>query len=361
MKSLLVTGGAGFIGSNFARHWRRSFPGDRILVLDLLTYAGNLANLAGVPDIRFVRGDIADAALVRGLIDEHAVDTIVNFAAETHVDRSISSPRGFLHSNIIGTHTLLECAREAWDGAPEGTCRFHQVSTDEVFGSLGLDDPAFHEGTPFAPNSPYSASKASADHLVRAYHQTYGLPATVSHCSNNYGPYQFPEKLIPLFVINALEGRPLPIYGDGLNVRDWLFVDDHCRAIELILTGGRVGESYCIGGGCALPNMTIVDTLCTAVDALFAHDPGLAARHPHAPAAQGRPTASLKRFVTDRLGHDRRYEIDDARIRRELGYAPVHDFRCDFAATVRWFVENPEWWQAIGGDASAPSLHVAMG
>lgn len=358
MTRLLITGGAGFIGANFVRFWRDRHPSDAIVVLDRLTYAGNLANLDGVRDVAFVHGDIADPELTVSLLRDREIDTIVNFAAETHVDRSISGPGAFLQTNVIGTHVLLEAARTAWNGDWRGR-RFHQVSTDEVYGSLDPAAPAFNEATPFAPNSPYAASKASADHLVRAYNRTFGLPTTISHCSNNYGPMQFPEKLIPLFVLNALEGRPMPIYGDGLNVRDWLFVDDHCQGIERILMRGREGEHYVIGGGSELTNMAVVDTLCATIDAAFSDDPGLARRYPSAPPARGRSCETLRRFVPDRLGHDRRYAIDDRRIRAELGYLPAHEFRWHFATTVRWFLDADAWWRPLRdrrADAAPPSI-----
>ncbi|MCM8729777.1 dTDP-glucose 4,6-dehydratase [Hephaestia sp. GCM10023244] len=354
MKSLLVTGGAGFIGSCFVRYWRDRYPDDRIVVLDLLTYAGNRANLDGVARVSLVVGDICDQRRVTALLREHDIDTIVNFAAESHVDRSISGPDAFLRTNIVGTQRLLEAARTVWlSGAVRPHHRFHQVSTDEVFGSLGPADPAFHEATPFAPNSPYSASKAAADHLVRAYHHSFGLATSVSHCSNNYGPYQFPEKLIPLFLINLLEGRPLPIYGDGMNVRDWLFVEDHCRGIDLILQRGGAGTQYNIGGGAELTNMAVIDTLCALVDRHFARSPGLAACFPDAPAAMGRASASLKHFVIDRPGHDRRYAIDDRRIRAELGYRARHDFQQGFAKTVAWYLANVDWWRAVADRGAA--------
>ena len=270
MANLLVTGGAGFIGVNFVRYWRRAHPRDGISVLDALTYAGNAASLHGVPDIVFMHGDIRDYALVCRLIEERGVDTLVHFAAESHVDRSIDGPDAFIDTNIVGTHVLLKAAKAVWLDSGTGTPhRFHHVSTDEVFGSLGAGEPAFCETTPYRPNSPYSASKAASDHLVRAYHHTYGLQTTASNCSNNYGPYQFPEKLIPLFLVNALLGKPLPIYGDGGNVRDWLHVEDHCRGIELVLSKGRIGDTYNVGGGQELPNLAVIDGICDAVDEVF--------------------------------------------------------------------------------------------
>ncbi len=348
MANLLVTGGAGFIGSNFVRYWRKHHSADTLIVLDALTYAGNRANLDGVADVHFAHGDIRDYDLVEKLLRDHKIDTLVHFAAESHVDRSIHGPDAFIDTNIIGTHTLLKAAKAVWlDGGSGAAHRFHHVSTDEVYGSLGPQDPAFSEATPYAPNSPYSASKAASDHLVRAYHHTYGLQVTTSNCSNNYGPYHYPEKLIPLFMINALEGRALPIYGDGMNVRDWLYVEDHARGIELILQKGRVGEVYNIGGGEELPNMAVIDTLCAAVDAAFAHNPALAKRFPGAPAAQGNPTNRLKTYVTDRPGHDRRYAIDETKIRDELGYKAAHGFTNNFAATLKWFIDNEDWWRAL--------------
>jgi dTDP-glucose 4,6-dehydratase len=276
------------------------------------------------------------------------IDTIVHFAAESHVDRSITGPDAFVTTNILGTHSLLKAARQVWLEDRTGTPhRFHNVSTDEVFGSLGPDDPAFSETTPYAPNSPYSASKAAADHLVRAYHHTYGLSVTTSNCSNNYGPYQFPEKLIPLFLLNALHGIDLPIYGDGMNVRDWLHVDDHCCGIEAVLMNGLPGETYNIGGGEELPNMTVIDTICGEVDRAFAADPTLAQRFPLAPAADSRPTADLKRFVTDRKGHDRRYAIDETKARTTLNYAPSRNFADGLRSTLTWYLTNESWWQPL--------------
>jgi len=341
MANLLITGGAGFIGTNFVRYWAEHHPGDAIVVLDALTYAGNRANLDGVRHL-FVHGDIRNSDLVRSLLREHAIDTIVHFAAESHVDRSIAGPDAFIDTNINGTHSLLKAARAVWLDAGGGRPhRFHHISTDEVYGSLGPDDPAFSERTPYAPNSPYAASKAASDHLVRAYHRTYGLQTTITACSNNYGPYQYPEKLIPLFLRNCLTGQKLPIYGDGMNIRDWLHVEDHCRGIELALHRGRPGESYNIGGGEEMPNLTLIDTLCAVVDRAFEADPALAERFPAAPAARGEPSASLKSFVTDRLGHDRRYAIDETKARGELGYRAQRTFAAGLEETVRWYLARP--------------------
>jgi dTDP-glucose 4,6-dehydratase len=348
MAKLLVTGAAGFIGANFVRYWRAKNPHDVIVVLDALTYAGNRASLDGVADVSFVQGDICDTDLVETLVDDHALDTIVHFAAESHVDRSITGPDAFITTNVVGTHSLLKVAKKKWLDAGTGRPhRFHHVSTDEVYGSLGPNDPAFSETTAYSPNSPYSASKAGSDHLVRAYHHTFGLQTTTSNCSNNYGPYQFPEKLIPLFMLNALSGRNLPIYGDGMNVRDWLHVEDHCLGIELVLQQGRPGETYNIGGGQELPNIQVIEEICSGVDAAFAADPGLAARFPGAPAARGVASNSLKTFVTDRAGHDRRYAIDESKIRNEFGYAPRRDFPTGFAETLRWYLDNEAWWRPL--------------
>ncbi|MGC6401626.1 dTDP-glucose 4,6-dehydratase [Sphingomonas sp. FW199] len=348
MAELLVTGGAGFIGANFVYYWRQHHPGDSIVVLDALTYAGNRANLDGLDQVELVVGDICDTDLVERLLVDRGIGTIVHFAAESHVDRSITGPDAFVTTNVIGTHSLLKAARKAWlDSGTGKPHRFHHVSTDEVYGSLGPDDAAFSETTPYAPNSPYSASKAASDHLVRAYHHTYGLQVTTSNCSNNYGPFQFPEKLIPLFLLNALHGRPLPIYGDGMNVRDWLHVEDHCNGIERILLNGRIGETYNVGGGQELPNLEVIAEICRTVDRAFAADPSLAARFPDAPAARGAPTDTLKTFVIDRKGHDRRYAIDETKIRGELGYAPRRDFAEGFAETLAWYLANENWWRPL--------------
>jgi dTDP-glucose 4,6-dehydratase len=348
MANLLITGGAGFIGANFVHYWHQRYGQDAVLVLDALTYAGNRENLDGLAGVAFVHGDIRDYDLVKRLMLDHSIDTLVHFAAESHVDRSIHGPDAFIDTNVIGTHSLLKAAKAVWlDGGTGKPHRFHHVSTDEVYGSLGPDDPAFSETTAYAPNSPYSASKAASDHLVRAYHHTYGLQTTTSNCSNNYGPFQFPEKLIPLFLINCLSGRPLPIYGDGMNVRDWLHVEDHCLGIDLTIKKGRIGETYNIGGGAELPNMAVIDQICASVDAAFAADPSLAERYPDAPAAKGKPSNSLKTFVTDRLGHDKRYAIDERKARAELGYTPQRSFAEGFAATLAWYLGNEGWWRRL--------------
>jgi len=344
----LVTGGAGFIGANFVRYWRKTCPDDKIVVLDALTYAGNRSNLAGIEHVAFVKGDIRDENLIRKLLVEQSIDTLVHFAAESHVDRSISGPDAFIDTNVLGTHSLLKAARSAWLDKGCGTPhRFHHVSTDEVYGTLGPNDMPFSEVTPYAPNSPYAASKAASDHLVRAYHHTYGLQTTTSNCSNNYGPYQFPEKLIPLFLLNILHGRSLPIYGDGQQIRDWLYVEDHCHGIHLILDKGRVGETYNVGGGAELANLTVIDTLCQAMDAAFAETPELAQIFPEAPPAKGISSDTLKTFVKDRLGHDRRYAINENKIRSELGYSPSRSFAESFNETLHWFLDNELWWRSV--------------
>ena len=346
MANLMITGGAGFIGVNFVRHWNAEHPQDAITVVDVLTYAGNRASLDGTNTDLIVE-NICDTNKMTALIKERSIDTIVHFAAESHVDRSIDGPDAFIETNVIGTHSLLKAAKANWLNSDGRDHRFHHVSTDEVYGSLGVNDPAFNEATAYAPNSPYSASKAASDHLVRAYYHTYGLNVTTSNCSNNYGPYQFPEKLIPLFILNCLDGRPLPIYGDGMNVRDWLHVEDHCRGIESVIMEGRSGETYCIGGGQELPNMAVIDAICATVDAAFVNDPSLALRFPNAPAANGERSERLKTYITDRKGHDRRYAIDETKAREELGYAPSRTFERGFAQTLDWYLSNEDWWQAI--------------
>lgn len=348
MAKLLVTGGAGFIGANFVHHWRRRNPGDEILVVDVLTYAGNRANIDGLDGVELLVADICDTVAMTKAMVDHDIDTVVHFAAESHVDRSISGPDAFVTTNVIGTHSLLKAAKTSWlDSGSGRPHRFHHVSTDEVYGSLGPEDPAFSETTAYAPNSPYSASKAGSDHLVRAYHHTFGLETTTSNCSNNYGPYQFPEKLIPLFTLNALSGRNLPIYGDGMNVRDWLHVEDHCLGIELCILKGRPGEVYNIGGGQELPNIQVVEEICRGVDAAFAANPDLAKHFPDAPAARGRSSAELKTYVEDRKGHDRRYAIDETKVRSELGYVPARDFPHGFASTLAWYLANEGWWRPL--------------
>jgi dTDP-glucose 4,6-dehydratase len=339
---LLVTGGCGFIGSNFIRQ-RLLAEGDtpaRIINLDLLTYAGNPANLADLADdprYHFVHGDIGDEALVARLLAEHRIDAIVNFAAESHVDRSIDSPEPFIQTNVVGTLRLLNAARRHWSGLPtaaKASFRFLHVSTDEVYGTLGPGDAAFTEETPFAPNSPYAASKASSDHLVRAFQHTYGLPTLTTNCSNNYGPYHFPEKLIPLVILNALDGKPLPVYGDGQQVRDWLYVEDHAAAIWRVLRGGRPGETYNVGGLNERANLEVVNRICSLLDA-------------RAPRSDGKSYGDQIKFVADRPGHDRRYAIDCTKLQRELGWAPSESFETGLAKTVDWYLANRAWCDDI--------------
>ena len=350
MRSLLVTGGAGFIGANFVRYWLANHPDDRVLVLDALTYAGDMASLPPPqPELTFVRGNIGNPGLAADLLREHDIDTLVHFAAESHVDRSILGPDAFVETNVTGTHELLKAAREVWleEGKTGAEPRFHHISTDEVYGSLTPEQAPFTEKSPYAPNSPYAASKAAADHLVRAYHHTYGLPVTTSNCSNNYGPYQFPEKLIPLMLVNLLDGKSLPLYGDGLNVRDWLYVEDHCRAIDCVIRKGRVGETYNVGGRNEWTNLDIVRLLCRLVDEAFIADHGLRARFPQSPAASGRLSEQSITFVKDRPGHDRRYAIDASKIERELGFVPRESFESGIRKTIRWYLENEPWWRSV--------------
>jgi len=317
---ILVTGAAGFIGSNFIRYWLNKYPNDNIINLDALTYAGNLENLRDLenaPNYKFVKGDICDQAVVNDAVK--GVDLIVHFAAESHVDRSVLDAENFIKTNVLGTYNLLEAAKN------NGLKRFHHVSTDEVYGHLGPGDPAFNETTPYAPRSPYSASKAASDHLVRAYGHTYGLPITISNCSNNYGPYQFPEKLIPLFITNLLEGKKVPVYGDGLNVRDWLYAEDHCEAIDLILQTGKIGETYCVGGDSEKTNLEITKKIIELL---------------------GKDETSIE-YVKDRPGHDRRYAIDFSKIKNELGWEPKVSFEEGMEKTVEWYKNNQVWWKNI--------------
>jgi len=340
---ILVTGGAGFIGSNFVIDWLRE-TGEPVVNLDKLTYAGNPENLAGLRGDKrhdFVQGDINDADLLADLLKRHAPRAIVHFAAESHVDRSIHGPAEFIQTNINGTFTLLEAARAHWsalEGTAKAAFRFLHVSTDEVYGSLGADDPAFAETHPYQPNSPYSASKAASDHLVRAYHHTYGLPTLTTNCSNNYGPYQFPEKLIPLILLNAIAGKPLPIYGDGLNVRDWLYVGDHCCAIRAVLARGRVGETYNIGGRAEMTNLAVVKTLCGLLDLLHSGSPVT-------------PHEKLVTFVKDRPGHDRRYAMNADKLERELGWRPAESFESGIGKTVRWYLGHRDWIERVASGA----------
>jgi dTDP-glucose 4,6-dehydratase len=338
---ILVTGGAGFIGSNFVLQWLRAV-GEPVVNLDKLTYAGHLGNLAEVADDPrhvFVRGDIADQRLVSELLGKYHPRAIVHFAAESHVDRSIHGPEDFIQTNVVGTFRLLDEARAYWERLPaseQDAFRFLHVSTDEVYGSLEPEDPPFSETTPYAPNSPYSASKAASDHLVRAYHHTYGLPTLTTNCSNNYGPYQFPEKLIPLMILNGLTGQSLPVYGDGLNVRDWLYVEDHCAAIRQVLEAGRVGETYNIGGECEKTNIEVVKTICAVLDEL----------HP-----SRRPHSALIKYVKDRPGHDRRYAMDIRKIRDELGWAPKETFETGIRKTIDWYIAHRDWVDGVNSAA----------
>ncbi len=336
MKNVLVTGGAGFIGSNFVRFLLEKEPKVKVVTLDVLTYSGKLENLADLPNEHnhlFVQGDICDRQLVDQLLHEHMIDTIVHFAAESHVDRSILGPAPFIQSNIVGTFTLLEAAKNAWQEKP-GPFRFHHISTDEVFGALQPGDPAFEESTAYDPHSPYSASKAASDHLVRAYHDTYGLPMTISNCSNNYGPYQFPEKLIPLMILNGITGKPLPVYGKGAQIRDWLHVEDHCEAIYRILKDGKDGETYCVGGDNQPTNLEIVRLLCEILDQKL-------------PRKDGKPHADQIQYVTDRPGHDFRYDIDITKIERELGWQPRRALRQGLEETVDWYLTHPSWVDSV--------------
>ncbi len=340
--NLLVTGGCGFIGSNFVRQrlTEAGSPLRRLVNLDKLTYAGNPANLADLaadPRYGFVQGDIGDAALVTRLLAEHEIDGVVNFAAESHVDRSIDSPEPFIQTNVVGTLRLLNCARQYWAALPEtrrAGFRFLHVSTDEVYGTLAPDAPAFSESNRYEPNSPYAASKAASDHLVRAYHHTFGLPVLTTNCSNNYGPYQFPEKMIPLMILNGLEGKPLPVYGDGRQVRDWLYVEDHCTGIWQVLRQGRVDHTYNIGGLNEQANLDVVRTICRLLDA-------------RAPGPDRQPHERLISFVKDRPGHDRRYAIDCSRIQRELGWKPRESFATGLEKTVAWYLANRDWCRDI--------------
>jgi dTDP-glucose 4,6-dehydratase len=338
MQTILVTGGAGFIGSAVVRHLVGK--GKRVVNLDLLTYAGNRANLKAIenaPNYRFVQGDIADVPLVLGLLRDERVEGVMHLAAESHVDRSIDGPSAFVETNVVGTFRLLSAALEYWrglEGPEKAAFRFHHISTDEVFGDLPFDRGIFTEDTPYAPSSPYSASKAASDHFVRAWHETYGLPVVLSNCSNNYGPYHFPEKLIPLVILNALEGRPLPVYGKGENVRDWLYVDDHAKALELVLTKGAVGESYNVGGRNERTNLQVVETICDVLDA-------------RVHLADGRRRRELITFVADRPGHDRRYAIDATKIERDLGWKAEESFDTGLARTADWYLDNRWWWEPI--------------
>ena len=320
-ETILVTGGAGFIGSNFVHHWRQGHQDDRVIILDKLTYAADPRQIEGLPDVELVRGDVQNLELATFLLEKHKIKKLVHFAAESHVDNSIKGPAAFIQTNVVGTFSLLEAARNVWAG--DRDCRFLHVSTDEVYGALG-DTGKFHEGLAYAPNSPYSASKASSDHLVRSYHHTYGLPVLTTNCSNNYGPRQHPEKLIPLVITRIAKEESIPVYGDGCQVRDWLYVEDHCRAIEAVISKGRVGETYCIGGDNERKNIDLVQILCDRVDAFLGRKPG--------------SSRKLITYVKDRPGHDRRYAIDATKISRELGWTPKTDFQDGVDQTIRWYL-----------------------
>ena len=337
MKNVLITGGAGFIGSNFIHRLIKERPDLTLVNLDLLTYAGNSSNLdsiAGDSRYHFVKGDIGDQSLVESTLQKYDIDTVVNFAAESHVDRSILGPMQFLNTNVIGTGILLEAVRKVWAGKDPSTLRFHHISTDEVFGTLKPQDPPFNESSQYSPNSPYSASKAGSDHLVRAYNHTYGLPVTISNCTNNYGPFQFPEKLIPLIIMNSINGKPLPVYGDGQQIRDWLYVEDHCEAIQLILERGKAGETYLIGGENQPTNLEIIHLITSFLDEML-------------PDSPYRPHAELIAFVQDRPGHDRRYAMEITKIRNELGWTPSHDLKSGLRDTVKWYLDNQDWVRAL--------------
>jgi dTDP-glucose 4,6-dehydratase len=352
-RNVFVTGGAGFIGSNFVHHWLANTREGRVVVFDALTYAGNIDSLSDIANesrYSFIQGDICDEAKVRALLAQHQIDTLVHFAAESHVDRSILGPDDFIRTNVVGTHSLLKAAKALWiDQRIVPAHRFHHVSTDEVYGSLGPDDAPFHEDSPYAPNSPYSASKAASDHLVRAYHETYGLNTTVTNCSNNYGPFHFPEKLIPLTIVNILLGKPLPVYGDGLQIRDWLHVEDHCAAIRLALSRGEPGAVYNIGGNSETTNIHIVRTLCGMVDERLTAHPGYRESFPASPVFNGTQAAELISHVRDRAGHDRRYAINYSKAARQLGYSPGRDLSHGLASTVDWYLRQAKWWQDLLG------------
>ncbi|MDN3639928.1 dTDP-glucose 4,6-dehydratase [Simiduia curdlanivorans] len=355
-QSLLVTGGAGFIGANFVHFWLAKYPQTHLVVLDALTYAGNRASLSkwqSVANFHFVKGDIRDQSLVESILLEHSIDTLVHFAAESHVDRSIPSPDAFIETNIIGTFSLLKAAKSVWldrstaHGLPLKKHRFHHVSTDEVYGSLAADEPAFTEQSTYAPNSPYAASKAASDHLVRAYQQTYGLQVSTSNCSNCYGPFQYPEKLIPLVITNILRNKPIPIFGDGQQIRDWLYVEDHIRAIELILKGRETGQRHNIGGENEWKNIDLVRYICNKMNHLFRVKPELAKAFPQALAAINNESEKLISHVHDRAGHDRRYAVSIDKSKQDFGYAPTETFDTGIQRTIEWYLENQSWWQPL--------------
>jgi dTDP-glucose 4,6-dehydratase len=355
MQNVLITGGAGFIGQNLVHAWRAARPEDRLFVVDAMTYAANIRSLEPLiadRSIAFVNGDIADAGLMRRLFEQHELTRVAHLAAESHVDRSIADPQTFLQTNVLGTFTLLQAALDVWRAAGRlDRARFLHVSTDEVYGSLQLTDPAFSESSPYRPNSPYAASKAASDHLVRAFVATYGMPALITNCSNNYGPYQHPEKLIPLMIIHALQGKSLPIYGDGSNIRDWLHVSDHCDALMAVIERGRIGETYNVGGGNECSNKDVVGLICDVLDRTFAGNTGLAARFPSCPAADGRSCRTLIGYVTDRPGHDRRYAIDSNKLAGELGNRCGVNFESGLEQTVHWYLDHEPWWRDVTSGA----------
>jgi dTDP-glucose 4,6-dehydratase len=355
MQSVLITGGAGFIGQNLVHRWIKLRPDDRVVVVDAMTYAANIRSLEPlIADhrVQFVKGDIGDGALMRRLFEEHAFARVLHLAAESHVDRSIVDPGAFLQTNVFGTFTLLKAALDVWSARKMlETARFLHVSTDEVYGSLEASDPAFTETTPYRPNSPYAASKAASDHLVRSFVATYGMPAIITNCSNNYGPYQHPEKLIPLMIIHALEAKKLPIYGDGSNIRDWLHVSDHCAALMAVVERGRTGETYNVGGGNERNNRDVVGLICDVIDSAFAADASLAARFPACPAAANTSCRSLISYVTDRPGHDHRYAIDAGKLANELGERCSIGFEDGLAQTVRWYLDQESWWRDVTSGA----------
>lgn len=359
--NLLVPGGAGFIGSNFCRYWITQYPADRLVIFDVLRHGATLASLSpilGHPSVTFVKGDIRDRGLVSQVFAREAIDCVVNFAAETHVDRSIADPEPFVATNVAGTHNLLSCCREHWiekGGSGARYARFHQVSTDEVFGSLEPGSDAFRECDPYSPTSPYSATKAAADHLVRAYHRTYGLPITITTCSNNYGPFQLPDKLIPRVLINALRGQQLPVYGTGANIRDWLHVLDHCRALDRVVHEGDIGQTYNIGGHCERRNIDVVRDICSVLAERFRTSPALRDRFPECPCGQGESALSLITHVADRPGHDFRYALDYAKARTRLGFSPLYDWQAGIAQTVDWYLANEDWWRPLSGLRHLPN------
>ncbi|MBN9007091.1 MAG: dTDP-glucose 4,6-dehydratase [Rhizobiales bacterium] len=355
MQTVLITGGAGFIGQNLVHAWRAARPEDRLVVVDALTYAANLRSLEPLiaeGTITFVDGDIRNMTLLQRLFDEHRFLRVVHLAAESHVDRSIDDPGVFLQTNVLGTFTLLKTALDAWRAASLlDRARLLHVSTDEVYGSLDATDRAFSERSPYRPNSPYAASKAASDHIVRAYVMTYGLPALITNCSNNYGPFQHPEKLIPLMIIHALEGKALPIYGDGSNVRDWLHVSDHCAALMKVIDGGRTGETYNIGGDSERSNLEVVNLICEIIDCAFAADSTLGSRFPSCPAATGRSCRSLVSFVEDRPGHDHRYAVDISKLTVALGHTTTTPFEDGLTQTVHWYLQQENWWRDVTSGA----------